>query len=513
MPPLPAAPLSWPAGGSIARRAKLTRIHFGQSESTKEPEELSGSPLPTDGDASRAKKGADASLGKRLGSTLHSSITTARDGLVTQTTKIAAALPTVPGTFMKRPASTSPDGDIEVEKASRDQCEAEEGAGANIGQQLAAVRSGITTAQDGITAARDGLVAQATKITAALPMVSRTLMEMPAHTLQGISAGGGKSAADTVEDGDGSLAPPEHLRTVRDLLLTRAAAVSAGIGAACAKVPLSLAEMTEATQGYVRDTLVNRRGDFSAEQLYELVPDAIKTKAQATEKFLRSRDLSHIESVKNSPELESDITNVIFENASKNRSRKEAYMKPDEQMRVHLDNFAESIVPGLQSMGTAALQGAVVGALLELPVAAAENFILVQGEGKTWQDASRDVIEKVGKRGFSGAAGAAVFTGIAMLGVPTGAVAAPLAIVGGITYVWSTSDRVWQAIDDVQPEAGQQLGSAVHSGITTARDELVAHATKMTAALPTVPRGFIEMPAQALQAIKAGRGKPDTEAG
>lgn len=233
-----------------------------------------------------------------------------------------------------------------------------------------------------------------------------------------------------------------YLRTAKDDLFTRADAASARIAAKWEKSPIALTEM----KGYVKETLRNRRGTFTPEQLYELIPDAIKTSAQSTEEFLRSRDLSHIKSARSSPGQENDIANVIFEKMKWNRDRGSVNMTANELMRVHLDNFAESIMPALRAKGTAAIRGGLVVALLELPVATAENFILVRGQGKVWQDALQDVAKKLAVSGISGTF---VYVGIGMLGLPAGEVAVPLAIIGGTVYFWSAGERIWRAVDKV----------------------------------------------------------------
>ena len=93
----------------------------------------------------------------------------------------------------------------------------------------------------------------------------------------------------------------------------------------------------------------------------------------------------------------------------------------------------------------AAAKGAIVGALLELPISTVENLLLVRGRGKTLQEASVDVLKNVGKSAGAGAAGSMVVTGIALVGVPVGTMAVPLAVVGGTMYTWSAADRIWKA--------------------------------------------------------------------
>ncbi|MCY3654908.1 MAG: hypothetical protein OXG70_07840 [Cyanobacteria bacterium MAG IRC1_bin_28] len=117
-----------------------------------------------------------------------------------------------------------------------------------------------------------------------------------------------------------------------------------------------------------------------------------------------------------------------------------------------LSTTAPKAALAFEATGTTGLQGALIGALLELPVATAENFILVRGEGRTWQDALQDVAKKAGKGAIYGSGAGTVYAGIVMLGVPVEAVAAPLAIIGGTMYIWSAKERVWQAIDKVNAD-------------------------------------------------------------
>ena len=120
-------------------------------------------------------------------------------------------------------------------------------------------------------------------------------------------------------------------------------------------------------------------------------------------------------------------------------------MTGSELWRARLDNFAEGIIQGAQATAVAVAQGAVVGALLELPVTMTENLLLVRADAQTEEHAIKRILSDVGKRATGGAAGTVVFTGIAMVGLPVKMVAMPLAIVGGTLYVCSATDRIWRA--------------------------------------------------------------------
>lgn len=228
-----------------------------------------------------------------------------------------------------------------------------------------------------------------------------------------------------------------HLTVERVKWGSRAAAFGAWVPA----VPNALADMPAG----VVDSLRARRGDFSAEALYDLIPTGVRMKTESVVEFLGNRDLSHIESVKNAPPLESEITNVIFERKPWNRARGSDNMTGLELARARLDNFADGMIQGAKATTVAAARGAVIGALVELPVTAVENFLLVKGNGRTLGEASKQVIKDVGKSAAAGAAGSVIFTGVALIGLPMGPIAVPLAIVGGTMYTWSAADRIWRA--------------------------------------------------------------------
>ena len=220
------------------------------------------------------------------------------------------------------------------------------------------------------------------------------------------------------------------------------------IGAICVKLPLDFEEMPK----YVRQSLQNRRGGFLSEELYKQIPAPVRTSRKHTVTFLKERDLSHIRSVRRYPNLENKVANVVFEKSGWNRSRGSRTMTIKDHMRLKLDNFAASLKPTLGAAGMAASRGALVGVLLELPVFAAEHFILVRSGVKTPQKASHDMIRQVSAGALSGAAGAAAFTVVTLLGVPTGPVAAPLVIVGGAMYLLSTRERIDQAMEHARTE-------------------------------------------------------------
>ena len=233
---------------------------------------------------------------------------------------------------------------------------------------------------------------------------------------------------------------------------------AAALGAWFPAVPQALADMP----GSIRESLATRRGDFSADALYELVPDEVKTKSVDVAEFLGKRDLSHIESVKHAPGRESDIANVLFERTEWNRARGSENMTALDLSRARLDNFAEGVIAGVQATTAAATQGAIAASLLELPVTTVENLILVKANERTAKEAVQRVAGDIGRRAVHGAAGTVVFTGIAIFGVPINMVAMPLAVVGGTLYVWSASGRIWRASAELRRDPRRGPLTPVH---------------------------------------------------
>ena len=195
----------------------------------------------------------------------------------------------------------------------------------------------------------------------------------------------------------------------------------------------------------VARTLVARSAKISPKALYDLIPAGVRTSADDVLAFLSERDLSHIKSKANHPELANDVKNVLFEKRWWNRTRGSKDMTLWEVTRARLDNFAEGVTKGARATTAAAARGAIVGALMELPVTAAENFLLVRARGKTQKEAWADVARDIGKSAAAGAAGTVVVTGVAMIGVPMApVVAVPIAVAGGTLFTWSAAERIWK---------------------------------------------------------------------
>ena len=195
----------------------------------------------------------------------------------------------------------------------------------------------------------------------------------------------------------------------------------------------------------IRQSLRNRRGNFSAEELYARIPNAVKLKAEDISEFLSRRDVSHIESVKNAPELESEVANIVFEESGSNRARGGNTMTTSELWRTQLDNFAEGIKKGAGATAAAASKAGFLAALLELPVTTVENLKLVHAEAQTADEALRQIVQDLGTQVIIAGGTAAVLTGVAVLGLPGQTLVVPIAVVGGVLYAYSAAERLAEA--------------------------------------------------------------------
>ena len=100
------------------------------------------------------------------------------------------------------------------------------------------------------------------------------------------------------------------------------AAAESVAGIRAAALQRGLGEMPE-----VAKTLGNRRGGFAPEVLFPRIPAGVRLAGEeAVVDYLSERDLSHIRSVREAPELASEPGNVIFERATANRARGARHM-------------------------------------------------------------------------------------------------------------------------------------------------------------------------------------------
>ncbi len=198
----------------------------------------------------------------------------------------------------------------------------------------------------------------------------------------------------------------------------------------------------------VAKSLANRRGGVDPNSLFELIPRGVRLTEETIKEFLKRHDVSHIEAIKNNPAKASDASNVRFEPSQINRARGARDMTPAELKGVRIDNLKSGCVYGIRNIAGAATKGAVLGALMELPVTCLENAIHLNKNRKTPKQAVQDVAKDAGNAALAAGGATATFTGLSLLGMTLGPAAAPLAIIGGVAYLWSAQKRIWQALDE-----------------------------------------------------------------
>ena len=198
----------------------------------------------------------------------------------------------------------------------------------------------------------------------------------------------------------------------------------------------------------VAETLANRTGGGTPEKLFDLIPMGVKFSEESILNFLKNHHVSHRISIKNDPTKAGNPNNVIFENPQINLARGPENMTPPEFQNAQLENLKIGIVSSGEAVLGSVARGALVAAVLELPITCIENVLHVRNNLKSVKEGVIDAAIDVGKIAFVGGAVAGVLTGLSLLGVTMETVAIPLIIVGGILYVWSATDRIWKALDD-----------------------------------------------------------------
>lgn len=174
----------------------------------------------------------------------------------------------------------------------------------------------------------------------------------------------------------------------------------------------------------------------------------------AVEEFIHGKELSHIRSIRNHPELARDNRNLIWENSADNRSR-----GPDDMTRAEVSRIQEaeslhttSIV--FRHCWDAAKTTALYAGLLEAPVAAIENLIHYGKGRKTGEAALMDAGKSIATAAGSGAiVGFAITGAVALLGAaPLIITVAPiLKTVGLPLYAFNCLKRILSALDNGLP--------------------------------------------------------------
>ena len=242
-----------------------------------------------------------------------------------------------------------------------------------------------------------------------------------------------------------------------------------------------------------RAAFVNQRaqsGAITALALAEKIPPGVRAAGEdAMTEFADTRHVSHIESVSNNPARAADSGNLIWERAKWNLARGARNVNAVALLRAHAHNAGAALKvagPGILASTT---QGCVIGAVMELPVAAAEQRRDVLDGTKSTEQALLDAAKSTAAVGLTGcaltaAAAGAASVGVLSLGAP---VLIPIAVAGGTVYVLTTSTRIWDSLSEEEQAAvlGQMdvsrdvLGDLTGSAWTAAQDGGTAVATVM----------------------------------
>ena len=245
--------------------------------------------------------------------------------------------------------------------------------------------------------------------------------------------------------------PPETVGWWQRAITAAHAAIASVKGVAIAP---GLDEMPEvAAKLAQRASDTNQRaitGNLKGQDLFPKIPGGVRLAGQGTTlEYLNKHDLSHVLSVKHHPELATQPDNLVFEPLKWNRARGSNDMKFLDKFKVRFHNIAASVVGVRRIMLTTVAKGGVIGVLVELPVTTAEQTLHVVNKRKTVKQATKDGAKTVGVTALAGGVTAGALTMAGTFGFTVGApVLVPLAVVGGSAYVWVSSDRVWNALDD-----------------------------------------------------------------
>ena len=175
----------------------------------------------------------------------------------------------------------------------------------------------------------------------------------------------------------------------------------------------------------------------------------------AVRQFTAGKSASHIESVRNAPELVKANDNIVWENGTINQHRMSENMTGWAEFRAHATNAFDASTIVFRECMTAAVVSAFYASLLEAPIAATENIIHYRKGRKSGEEAIRDASISIAKRagqgavvGFSVTAAVALVPGAGPLLMTVAPVLIP---VGFALYGYTAIKRIMDALDDGLP--------------------------------------------------------------
>ena len=139
---------------------------------------------------------------------------------------------------------------------------------------------------------------------------------------------------------------------------------------------------------------------YEAQEFYrESIPYPVRNLREgAVKDYLAGKEASHIDSVKNAPQLARDSDNLVWEDSRINRARGAEDMTGMDKMHAHGTNaFDASSIVFRDSLRAGVMAG-FYASLLEAPVATIENYYHYKRSRKTGEEAVKDAAEAIVKR-------------------------------------------------------------------------------------------------------------------
>ena len=156
------------------------------------------------------------------------------------------------------------------------------------------------------------------------------------------------------------------------------------------------------------------RGMTEAARVWEMIPEQIRMAGpEATADYLRGKDLSHV--VAHSEGGSNLVGNVIWEDASLNRSRGATQMTPTEILAAETVSASEALQVALTEMAENAVAGGLAAVAVSGTLAVLEEGLRFQRHEIDERELVHNIGQRVAVAGLAGAAIAGLATGAAML--------------------------------------------------------------------------------------------------
>ena len=175
---------------------------------------------------------------------------------------------------------------------------------------------------------------------------------------------------------------------------------------------------------------------------------------RAVQDFLRGKDASHIKSVHNAPRLAKEPGNVIWEKASKNRTRGAENMSKADRLMAGADNLKSRLRAGVKAAPRSAAKGGLFALAMEAPVSGAVNLLHWKRGRKTGRTAAMDAAKDTAVATVIGGGAAAALT---VLPLSMGPLGVPVAVAGGALWVYGSASRIAKAARHDLPLAEMQV--------------------------------------------------------